>query len=80
MADGKDSGSKPPPASPPAVAAKPAGGTTGMGGASPRPWPPMQDFTRVQSNDSDPFARPKGSDTGNSKSRPSTPTKGPGKT
>jgi len=60
MVDSKDSGSKPPPVPPHAAAAKPAGGTTGMGGPSQRPRPPMQSFTHVQSSDSDPFARPRG--------------------
>lgn len=77
MADSKDSGRKPPP---PANGTKPAGGTTGMGGPSERPRPPMQTFTRVQSNDSDPFGRRKGPNTGNSKSRPPAPMKGQGET
>ena len=77
MADNKDGGNKPPP---PAEGVKPAGGTTGMGGTSERPRPPMQTFTRVQSNDSDPFARQKVPNTGSPKLKPPTPRKGPGKT
>lgn len=73
MADGKDGGGKPPPAAP----AKPAGGTTGMGGPPERPRPPMQTFTRVQSNDSDPFARRRGPITGGPKSTPVPPAKKP---
>ena len=76
MTDNKDGNSKPPPA----ATVKPVGGTTGMGGPSERTRPPMQTFTRAQSNDSDPFARQRVPNTGNPKLKPPTLTKKPEKT
>ena len=54
---------------------KPGGGTTGMGGPSERPQPPMQTFTRVQNNESDSFVRREGPSTSNPKSSSPTPGK-----